>query len=309
MIAPFLEGRLAFVHACGLVDPTRSHFDAMRMVETSCTSGPSERTGWLARALASTPSRAGGPLRAISVDRFLPRSLCGADGALAVLEPSDYRGFLGRPAAQPLRADLERAWSGAGAAGRSALDSLAMLDRIHVDARQPPRGAPYPDGELGTSLAKVAAWIRADAGIDVLTLEYGGWDTHGDMGVHHGLFAKKTAELASALWAFDRDLGSLRERVTLIAMTEFGRRVRENASGGTDHGHGACWIVMGGGIRGGRVVTRWPGLGPEDLDSGDLAITIDARDVLGEILVRRAGCADLETVFPLYTPSFVGLTV
>ncbi len=308
MLEPFREGRLALVHACGSTDPTRSHFDAMRIVETGGSAG-SVHDGWLTRALGAMPRQTSSPLRAISVDRFLPKSLSGSNESLAVLDPLAYKGFMSRPVARPVRMDLEHMWSSSGSsAGRSAFKSLGMFDRLRLDARQPPRGAPYPEGDLGHNLSIAAAWIRADAGIDVLTLDYGGWDMHGALGPLDGEFARKTTEVASALSAFDRDLGPWRERVTLVAMTEFGRRANENASAGTDHGHGACWIVMGGGIRGGRVVTHWPGLRAKDLDAGDLAITTDARDVLGEILVKRAGCSDLSNVFPHYAPTFHGLT-
>jgi uncharacterized protein (DUF1501 family) len=307
LLDSFREGRLALVHACGSTDPTRSHFDAMRIVETGAAA--SVRDGWLTRALAAMPRRTGSPLRAISVDRFLPKSLSGSNESLAVLDPLAYQGFLSRPVGRPVRRDLEHLWSSSSVpAGRSAFNSLAMFDRVRLDVRQPPRGTPYPDTDLGKNLATAAAWIRADAGIEVLTLDYGGWDMHGALGPLDGEFARKTTEVASALSAFDRDLGPWREHVTLVAMTEFGRRANENASAGTDHGHGACWIVMGGGIRGGRVVTRWPGLRAQDLDAGDLAITTDARDVLGEILVQRAACRDLANVFPQHVAAFPGLT-
>lgn len=122
--------------------------------------------------------------------------------------------------------------------------------------------------------------------------------------------ARLTDELSRTLHAFDLDLlPTSIDQVTVVAMSEFGRRIAENASRGLDHGHGGCMLLMGGGIAGGRVLHRWPGLAPPALDRGDLAVTIDYRDVLAEVLARRAGKADLDQVFPGHTPSFSGVTV
>ena len=91
------------------------------------------------------------------------------------------------------------------------------------------------------------------------------------------------------------------QRVTIVTMSEFGRRAQENASGGTDHGHGNCMFVLGGGINGGQVYGRWPGLTSEQLyGPGDLDITTDFRDVLGEIVEKRLQNPDLDEIFPDY---------
>ena len=95
--------------------------------------------------------------------------------------------------------------------------------------------------------------------------------------------------------------------VTVVTMSEFGRRAHENGSGGTDHGHGNVMFLMGGGVNGGQVHTRWPGLAPAALDDGDLAITTDYRDVLAEVVTRRLLNPALDQVFPGYTPGAVGV--
>src|SRR4051794_21073696 len=101
--------------------------------------------------------------------------------------------------------------------------------------------------------------------------------------------ADLVSRLGKGLAAFAQDLGPLLATTTIVTMSEFGRRVTQNGSGGLDHGHGSAMLVLGGGIRGGRVYGRWPGLGPKQLDDGDLAVTTDYRDVLGELVHRRLG--------------------
>jgi len=97
-------------------------------------------------------------------------------------------------------------------------------------------------------------------------------------------------------------------RTTVVTVSEFGRRVAQNGSGGVDHGHGSVMMVLGGGIVGGRVYGRWPGLAPAQLDNGDLRPTTDYRDVLGELVARRLGGARvLKTVFPDHRPHELGL--
>jgi uncharacterized protein (DUF1501 family) len=143
----------------------------------------------------------------------------------------------------------------------------------------------------------------------VVEADFDGWDLHASLGPVQGALAAKMDVLSKGLLALWRDLGSDIERVTVVVLSEFGRRAAENGSGGTDHGHGNCMLVMGGHVAGGQVMTQWPGLALGNLDQGDLAITIDYRDILAEILVRRLGSTSLATVFPNHTPSFHGITV
>jgi uncharacterized protein (DUF1501 family) len=106
-------------------------------------------------------------------------------------------------------------------------------------------------------------------------------------------------EFSEAIAAFWKDMGQDAEQITLVTMSEFGRTARQNGTGGTDHGHGNVMFVLGGGVRGGHVYGRWPGLAPEQLNEGrDLAVTTDFRQVLGELSSRTLGVRDLSTIFP-----------
>src|SRR5262249_53162570 len=151
---------------------------------------------------------------------------------------------------------------------------------------------------------------KAAVGLEVFTLDIDGWDTHIDMGPVDGVLNDMLTDLCDSLEAFYLDLQSQMDGIVVTVMSEFGRRVAENASAGTDHGHGNCMIGMGGHVAGGQVLTyQWPGLDPKNLDNDDLAITIDYRDILAEILVNRLGETNLSTVFPNYTATFRGITI
>jgi len=166
----------------------------------------------------------------------------------------------------------------------------------------------YPQGRLGDSLRDVARLLRADVGLQVATVDYGHWDMHAGLGsADQGWMHGQLTELAGALAAFAADLGPDLSRVTLVTLSEFGRRVHENGSGGVDHGHGNAVLVMGGGVRGGKVYGRWPGLSEAALDHGDLAVTTDYRTVVAEILTRRCGIGSAATVFPGWSGAPLGL--
>ncbi len=137
------------------------------------------------------------------------------------------------------------------------------------------------------------------------TVDYGGWDTHVNQA---GQFALLTAGLSSALMAFWRDLGALQQDVAVVVQSEFGRRLRANASGGTDHGRAGLMMVLGPQARGGRLIGDWPGLGNGALEDGaDLAVTTDYRAVLAEVLEGHMGHADRTRVFPGLAEGGVGL--
>ncbi len=130
-------------------------------------------------------------------------------------------------------------------------------------------------------------------------VEAGGWDTHLDQGAAEGRLAQRLGELGGALAAFRKDLGPRAGETLVVALTEFGRTVQENGNRGTDHGHGSVMMLLGAGVRGGRVHGRWPGLGEGQLYEGrDLAVTTDYRQVLTEALAGPMGLADVSGVFP-----------
>jgi uncharacterized protein (DUF1501 family) len=310
----FQAGRLAFVHATGSIDPSRSHFDSQRFMELGVPGSQALGldTGWLGRHLETTPAAGNGLLRGISITNQLPVSLLGAPATLPMQDPAAFTMPGSTATAAQRRLALTHMYQNeAPPLGAAALDTFATIDLltlINFTGYVPANGAVYPNTAFGTSLKRAAALIKADIDVEVIEIDLGGWDLHNQLGPVNGTMAAKLDELSRGLAAFDTDLAATMGRVTLLAMSEFGRRAGENASAGADHGHGNCLLVLGGHVAGGQVIRQWPGLALANLDQGDLAITIDYRDVVAEILADRMGSTNLATVFPGYTPTFRGVT-
>jgi uncharacterized protein (DUF1501 family) len=205
------------------------------------------------------------------------------------------------------RRALETLWAGApGPSGRAVRTAFTALDAFapvrHTRAGE---DQAYPVGDLSSALRATARTIRADVGARVVTVDHGSWDHHVGLGsVAGGAMKDMAAEFAGAVAAFFVDLGPLAGQVTLVTISEFGRRVVENANLGLDHGHGTVMFVMGAGVRGGRYYARWPGLAAT-LD-GDLPVTTDYRSVLAEVVTSRFDVSSA-SVFPGFTPDHLGL--
>ncbi len=307
----YQAGKVAVVHATGGADPTRSHFDAMRYMEQGVPGSRSVGTGWLGRHLDSSVGTASA-LRAIGMGDHLQASLRGPQPAIAVNSLGDI-GFNGPKdegdvVLRLLQQLHEEDTHGSLLKTQADIlfDTLAVLQQLAGTPYQPENGAVYPDDWFGFQLMQLAQVIKADLGLEVGCVDVGGWDTHENQGTGGGWFAQLVGTVSAALGAFYQDLGPLMSEVTIVTMSEFGRRVGENASFGTDHGRGNVMFVLGEGVNGG-VYTRWPGLAPEFQDDGDLAITLDQRDVLAEIVQRRLKNANLGYVFPDYSPGPVNI--
>jgi uncharacterized protein (DUF1501 family) len=244
---------------------------------------------------------------------MLPASLTGTVSATALKSVGDYH-LQGRPeATDQMKSILAALYQEQNdlltAVAEQTLASMDVISQIDV-ANYQPRGRAYPEGDFGMAMQAVSQLIRADVGVEVACIDLGGWDTHAAQGVGQGLMPNLMNQLGAGLAAFYEDLQDLMGGITIVVMSEFGRRVQENAALGTDHGHGNMMLALGGGIAGGQVIARWPGLHPDQLvGPGDLAITIDYRDVLGEILGKRLNSPDLAAIFPGYSVSEVGLAL
>jgi uncharacterized protein (DUF1501 family) len=299
------QGSLAIVHAVGSPDATRSHFDAQDYMESGTPGIKGTRDGWLNRHARHAAEHRDTPFQSVAFGPQLPRILAGSAPALAI---SDLRAFgiaTRRPGA---RDKLTRAFeelyeaSATGIVASSAaegFEAVQTLRKIDPAAYKPEHGAEYPNGKLGRSLQQIAQLIKADVGLENAFADVGGWDTHIAQGAAQGQLGTRLRELGDSLVAFSRDLGDRMSDVVVLTMSEFGRTVSENGSGGTDHGHGTAMLVLGGGVRGGRLVGRWPGLAQKDRYQGrDLAVTTDFRDLFAEVLARHAGATHLDAVFP-----------
>lgn len=293
----FYQGRqLAVVHAVGMPTDTRSHFDAMNFMELGTPGEGSTPSGWLTRHLQVV--NPGVSLPAASLGDNLAASLLGSREAVSMRDPADFT--LTDDA--DFMAALTRMYAGPSwlhQAGSRTLLTLREVQRAGLKEYKPSAG--YPEGnDFANSLKSVAQLIKAQLGLRVATVDLGGWDTHEWQGEGGGGYlADLLRDFGAGLAAFWRDLGEHAGRTTVVVMSEFGRRLAENAQQGTDHGHGSAMLLLGGNVQGGKVYGRWPGLAPEQLyDRADLAVTTDYRQVLGEILLGRLGNSKLEAVFP-----------
>ncbi len=300
------SNNLAIVHACGLTNGTRSHFDAMDYIERGTPESKNTATGWLTRHL--TVMRPDGIIPAAASSAEIPTSLLTSTYAAAIGgSVNDFRLGGHWKYGKQINGVLETLYNGGDSsvhrAGQGTLQALSLVDsRLPKDndgnplPYTPAGNADYPDGSLGESLQTIAQLIKLDVGLQVATVDFGGWDTH-DAQTY--VFPRRVEELARALAAFYNDTATYRSRLTVVVMSEFGRRLRENNNGGTDHGHGGVMLLLGGNVNGGRMHGVWPGLASEQLDRGvDLRVATDYRQVLSEVLVRRTGNADLGVVFP-----------
>ncbi|MES1261496.1 MAG: DUF1501 domain-containing protein [Acidobacteriota bacterium] len=298
--------QFAIVHAAGSPDPTRSHFDAQDYMEAGTPGLKATSDGWLNRALPPAPANPS-PVRAVSLGPTLPRTLRGANGAVAVDNLSDFT--VRDPAASKA---LQALYAGSpdrvlGGTGRETFEAVALLESIRKSPYQPAGGANYPRGRFGESLQQIARLIKSDVGVEVAFADLGGWDHHvNEVGskVSTGPLATRLVEFGATLAAFHQDLGDQMEDVVVVTMSEFGRTAKENGNRGTDHGHANAMFVMGGSVNGGRVYGKWPGLAQEQLyEDRDLALTTDFRDVLSEAVYRHLGNRSLQPVFPHYAAS------
>ncbi|MFC6343808.1 DUF1501 domain-containing protein, partial [Nocardioides hankookensis] len=188
---------------------------------------------------------------------------------------------------------------------RGMRSTYAAVDQFGPAEAAADHSASYPDTDLGRALAEVARAFRDEVGIEVVTVDHGDWDMHSGMGsAERGWMVNNASALAGAIAAFFADLGDPAGKVTLVTISEFGRRVVENASGGLDHGYGNVMFVAGAGVKGGRYYGSWPGLGTGD--DADLQVTTDYRSVLAEIVSQRFG-ASTAKVFPRFSPESVGV--
>ena len=329
----YLEGKFAAVHAVGSGDHTLSHFQAMATMERGLYRDSGAASGWLARHLNATASDEDSPLRAVALTDTMPDTLRGANSAAALTTLTDFRLIIpemptgsdgkahhnpfkgahamteclktlykGDTSSSPQEANLARG-------GAETLRAMDTLKGVTSRPYHPDFGAKYPKGSTGHALQQVACLIKAGVGLETAFLNVEGWDTHVAQGRDTGWQPSRLSILGTALSAFSLDIGVHLDHTTIVVMTEFGRRAYENTGLGTDHGRASCMLILGGGVQGGKVYAKWPGLDDQHLVlGGDLHVTTDYRDVLAEILSRRLRNSSMTSVFPDFIPHPLGIT-
>lgn len=314
--AAFKEARLGMIQGVGTDSASGSHFECQDQMEHGDSEkSPSAGGGWLGRFLRSRADQSTSALSAVAIGTKLPESLRGAPsvsvlehiGDIAIKAPS------GDPAAVvgALRAMYGADVTLLGQRGLQTLDLFNRVSAMNNTSYTPANGAEYPKGNsFADGLRELARLIKARVGLEVACIDLAGWDTHFFQNSTAGSFASNAQKLAKGLVAFETDLKQHRGDYTVMVTTEFGRRIYENASLGTDHGRGFCFMALGDKVKGGRILGNWP-IGAMDetnpIGPGGIGITYDYRDVFAEVLAGAMGGIEAANIFPGASLKKIGL--
>lgn len=290
------RGRVAVIQGVGYPDPDRSHFRSFDIWATAQHKGVSP-VGWLGRYLDLSGGAGANPLRAVAVGSGVPKPLHGSAGAAVALESLDAMAIKGSPSAAAAIRAMYAPGGGSLAVvrGRGQV-AAAAADAVQRLAGGYAPGVAYPEGRLAASLQTMVTLLAGGAGADVLYTAFGGFDEHAAEKANHD---RLMLELDQALAAFQADLEAhgLGDRVVTLVHSEFGRRARENGSGGTDHGAAGPVLLVGGAVKGG-LAGEHPSL--IDLQDGDLRMAVDFRSIYATLLEQWLGAAAHEVLGARY---------
>jgi uncharacterized protein (DUF1501 family) len=311
LLPAWQQKQLAIIHACGAPDESRSHFKAMELMERGCEDEKGPASGWIGRHLATLNTGNQSPLRAVGFGELPIRSLTGGVPITALRSIGDFHLGGDMRALAQMQAALNSLYVGndqlsiIGQETLEVMDTIATLDPLGYT---PATDLLYPETDFGLGLKQIAMLIKANVGLEVAAIDLGGWDTHFAQGGSEGYMANLMKELSNGLAAFHADTTDQANQLSVVVMSEFGRRLAENGSLGTDHGHGSLMMLMGGNVVGGKVHGQWPGLSEGQLvGPGDLAVTTDYRDVLAEVVSKRLNNKAVNQIFPNYTATMRGI--
>ncbi len=310
----FKEKRLAIVHGIGSPNNTRSHFDAQDYMESGTPFNKGTGSGWLNRAVGLLGHDAT-PFRAVSLTSSMPRSFYGNNPSVSISNLQDFAiQMRGNPMGTNLAAkSFEDLYDQTSSrllkeTGKESFDAVKMLQKADTRNYRPEFNAQYPASPLGNSLKQIAQLIKMDVGLEVAFAESGGWDTHFNQGTQMGVFARNAMDLSNSIAAFWTDLASYQDDVTVMTMTEFGRTVRQNGTGGTDHGRASCNFILGNDVNGGIVHGKMKPLAVENLEDGrDLAVTTDFRSVFSEVADKHLKINNDNVLFPDWKGTKIGV--
>ena len=310
----FREKRLAIVHGMGSPNNTRSHFDAQDYMESGTPFNKGTSSGWLNRAVGLLGHDAT-PFQAVSLTSSMPRSFYGDMPSVAISNLQDFTiQMRGNPnGATRVPQSFEDLYDQTSSGllkqtGKESFDAVKMLQKVDTKNYKPANNAVYPNTALGNSLKQIAQLIKMDVGLEVAFAESGGWDTHFNQGAETGIFARNVNDLSQSIMAFWIDMGAYQDDLTVMTMTEFGRTVKQNGTGGTDHGRASCNFILGNDVSGGFVHGKVEPLALENLEDGrDLAVTTDFRSIFSEVAGKHLQIADNNTLFPGFDGNRIGV--
>jgi len=311
----FRDKRLAIVHGIGSPNNTRSHFDAQDYMESGTPFNKGTASGWLNRAIGLLGHDAITPFTAVSLTSAMPRSLYGDNPAVAINNLQDFAiQMRGNPSGTNMAAksfeDLYDQTSEGllKQTGKESFEAIKMLQKADIKNYKPAQNVVYPNSALGNSLKQIAQLIKMDVGLEVAFTESNGWDTHFNQGNENGIFARNVGDLSNSMMAFWNDLDAYQDEVTVMTMTEFGRTVHQNGTGGTDHGRASCNFILGNTVNGGLVHGNLQPLSVENLEDGrDVAVTTDFRSVFSEVADKHLKVNNDRVLFPDWKSSKIGV--
>ena len=311
----FRDKRMGIVHGIGSPNNTRSHFDAQDYMESGTPFKKGTDSGWLNRAVGLLGHDGATPFQGVSLTSSLPRSFYGENPALAISNLQDFNiqmkgNMNGANMAAKSFEDLYDQTSSnlLKDTGKESFEAIKMLQKTDAKNYKPANNAVYPNTALGNSLKQIAQLIKMNVGMEVAFAESGGWDTHFNQGTDTGIFARNVNDLSNSIMAFWTDMGTLQDDVTVMTMTEFGRTVKQNGTGGTDHGRASCNFILGNGVNGGLVHGNVQPMAIENLEDGrDLAVTTDFRSVFSEVADRHLNLHNDNLLFPDWEGSKIGV--
>jgi len=302
-------GDLAIIHASGSSDGSHSHFKTMNLMERGVANENGKASGWLSRHLMSKETENTSPLRAVGIGNIPQRSLRGGVPVTSFQSIDEFQFKLDEKSQTWLKALVSFYYRGTdefSELGRDTFRIYQTLQKLDMNAYLGTGKLDYPATEFGSGLKQIAMLAKADVGFEVAALDHHNWDTHFAQGLYSGIMPALLSELADGLAAFYADMQDYLPRLTIVVMSEFGRRAYENGSLGTDHGHGEVMFLIGGNVKGKKVYTNWPGLQKKQLyGPGDLAVTIDYRDILAELCLKRLNNHRVDVIFPDFKPTFL----
>ena len=310
----FREKRLAIVHGMGSPNNTRSHFDAQDYMESGTPFNKGTSSGWLNRA-AGLLGHEASPFQAVSLTSSMPRSFYGDIPSVAISNLQDFAiQMRGNPnAANRAAKSFEDLYDQTSSelmktTGKESFEAVKILQNIDMKNYKPVNNAIYPNSPLGNSLKQIAQLIKMEVGLEVAFAESGGWDTHFNQGAANGVFARNVNDLSKSMMAFWNDMELYQDDLLVMTMTEFGRTVKQNGTGGTDHGRASCNFILGNHVNGGLVHGKVEPLAVENLEDGrDLAVTTDFRSVFSEVAERHLQIADTPLLFPGFEGHGIGV--
>jgi len=314
----YAAGDMAVMPAVHYPNNSHSHFASQDFIET----GAQDRTldGWLNRHLATVQANA--QLQAVHFGSSLSKALRGDVPVQSFSFINNFNLGLGSQDETMLTNTVLPVYNATPQNpseyqqlvhqyGQVLFNNLSVANSIDTGSYVPENGAVYPGSSYGRRLRETAQLIKSDVGLELVTVDIGGWDTHSGQGGAEtgGRQSRRFREFAGGINALYTDLGERMDDVIILTMTEFGRTAKENGSAGTDHGNASAWFMVGRNINNG-IHGAWPGLGSTELARGRfLDFSINYRDVMGDILIGHMGHtpAEVASLLPNHTYQPVGL--